>query len=175
MIQPHAIGNDELLTAWGDGLARVEVHREGDQWTTETRWTTKQLKPGFNDVVVESGSVYGLDDGILCCVDLATGQRRWKRGRYGHGQLLLLASPPRLLVMAETGDIVLVRATSERHEELGRVPALSDKTWNHPILAQGCLLVRNGAEMACFRGASRASEADKQPSERDRRDAYPTN
>ena len=56
-----------------------------------------------------------------------------------------------IIVAAENGDLALVRATPERHEELVRFSAIEGKTWNHPVIADGILLVRNTVEMAAFR------------------------
>jgi len=103
--------------------------------------------------------VYGLDDGVLVCLDPATGQRVWKDGRYGHGQILLVEDV--LLIQTEPGDVVLMEATPERHRELARWPALKAKTWNNPVLAGDLLLVRNDQEAACYqlplaKGAARA-------------------
>jgi outer membrane protein assembly factor BamB len=98
--------------------------------------------------VVHDGFVYGLDDKILTCLDLATGQRRWRGGRYGYGQLLLTGDV--LLVQAEGGEIALVEATPVEFRELARFTALAHRTWCHPVLAGSLLLVRNDREIACF-------------------------
>jgi outer membrane protein assembly factor BamB len=92
--------------------------------------------------------VYGLDDGILVALDVETGQRRWKSGRYGHGQILRVGEL--LVVQAESGDVVLVAVDPERHVELARLPALSGKTWNPPALSGSLLLVRNDREAAAY-------------------------
>jgi outer membrane protein assembly factor BamB len=55
-----------------------------------------------------------------------------------------------LIVLTEGGEVVLVRATPERHMELARFQAIEGKTWNHPVIANGRLLVRNLQEMAAF-------------------------
>ena len=100
---------------------------------------------------IDGNRVYTLGArGLLLCLDLKTGQRRWKGGLYGHGQVLLLADQPLLLVLTEEGEVVLVAANPDRHEELAKFPALKGKTWNHPILVGNRLYARNGEEAACF-------------------------
>ena len=91
--------------------------------------------------MLHEGHIYGLDEAILACVDAATGELKWKGGRYGYGQLLLAGD--HLIVLTEEGDVAVVKATPERHKELARFPAIEGKTWNHPTIAGGRLLVRN--------------------------------
>ena len=100
----------------------------------------------INDYTAHEGSLYGFDPTILSCVDLETGERCWKGGRYGAGQLLLLPDAAQLLVTAENGDLVLVRASPERHEELTRMKVFEGKTWNHPVLVGDRLYLRNAEE-----------------------------
>ncbi|MFN6107300.1 MAG: alcohol dehydrogenase, partial [Planctomycetaceae bacterium] len=90
------------------------------------------------------------DQNIFTCVRLSDGRRMWRQGRYGSGQVLLLARQKLLIVQAETGEVVLLRANPERLEELGRISPLAAKTWNHPVVAHGRLYVRNGEELVCL-------------------------
>jgi len=53
-------------------------------------------------------------------------------------------------VLTEDGQVVLVKATPDRHEEVASFEALTGKTWNHPVIASGRLLVRNSEEMAAY-------------------------
>ena len=135
----------------GTGVRRLAVALGAGGWSAEERWTSVGLKPYFNDFVIHEGHAFGFDGGILACIDLADGKRKWKGGRYGHGQLILLPAQDLLLVLSEKGELALVAATPDQFRELARIPAIEGKTWNHPVLVGDELLVRNGQEMAAFR------------------------
>lgn len=150
-VQPHPADDGSILLGSEDiGLLLLDVKRSDDAWAAAERWTSKSMKPSYNDFVVHKGYVYGFDGGVFSCVDLASGKRQWKGGRYGHGQVLLLADQELLLVLSETGEIVLLAANPQKLTELSRVQAIAGKTWNHPVVAHGRLYVRNNEEMACF-------------------------
>ena len=164
IVQPAILAGGDLLIGSGSGLTaktgllRLRVTRKPDSaagespvWTTTERWTSAGLKPYFNDFVVHEKDAFGFDGGILACVGLEDGARKWKGGRYGHGQLVLLADQNLLLVLSEEGELALVSATPDKFTELARVAGIEGKTWNHPILVGDLLLVRNGEQMAAFR------------------------
>jgi len=152
IVQPaRTAGGDLLIAASQDsGTRRLAVARIGDDWSVEERWTSNRLKPYFNDFVVHEGHASGFDNRILACIDLEDGERKWKGGRYGNGQLVLLPDQDLLLVLSEKGELALVGATPDRYAELATFPALEGKTWNHPVLVDDLLLVRNSQEMAAF-------------------------
>jgi outer membrane protein assembly factor BamB len=135
----------------GLGTRRLAVAHGAGGWTVEERWTSNGLKPYYNDFVVHKGHAYGFDGNILASIDLEDGKRTWKGGRYGNGQLVLLADQDLLLVSSEDGELALVSATPDKFTELARFPALDAKTWNHPVIVGDLLLIRNGEEMAAFR------------------------
>jgi outer membrane protein assembly factor BamB len=156
IVQPGLTSDgDVLVTAGGagggTGIRRLAIANGAGGWTVTERWTSPGLKPYFNDFVVHNGHAYGFDGTILSCVDLKDGARKWKGGRYGNGQLVLLADQDLLLVLSEEGELALVAAAPGQFKELARFPAIKGKTWNHPALAGDELLVRNGQEMAAFR------------------------
>jgi outer membrane protein assembly factor BamB len=163
IVQPALLPGGDILITVGDamgaiGMRRVAASMGPAGWTVEERWTSRGLKPYFNDFVVHNGHAYGFDGSILACIDLADGTRKWKGGRYGNGQLVLLPEQDVLLVVSEEGELALVGATSDGYRELARIPALEGKTWNHPALIGNVLLVRNGEEMAAFRLAPPIAE-----------------
>jgi outer membrane protein assembly factor BamB len=156
IVQPALTGNGGILTNTismngGLGMRRLAVARGAGGWTVGERWTSTGLKPYFNDFVVHKGHAFGFDGSILSCIDLQDGKRVWKGGRYGNGQLVLLADQDVLLVLSEEGELALVGATPDGFKEVAKFPVLTGKTWNHPVLVRDVLLVRNGEEMAAFR------------------------
>ena len=158
IVQPAAVRDGGLLVPEGNGfsLRHIAVTRGAGRWGVAERWESTRLKPYFNDFVVHERHAFGFDGSILACIDIEDGSRKWKGGRYGHGQLLLLADQDLLLVLSERGELVTVAATPDRFEEVARHPGLEGKTWNHPALAGDILLARNGEEAAAFRLALEA-------------------
>jgi outer membrane protein assembly factor BamB len=137
-----------VSTGYGKGSALFGVEHKDGSWSTNPVWDAREMKTKFTTPVLYKGSIYGLDDGILACLDPQTGDRRWKQGRYGHGQVLLAGDL--LLIQAENGGVVLVEPSAEGPHELGRIAALTGKTWNNLALAGRYLLVRNNHEAACY-------------------------
>jgi outer membrane protein assembly factor BamB len=135
----------------------VEIQRDGDRLTAHTVWETTRMKNRLSSSVYHDGHLYGLDEGILVCLDAETGEQRWKAGRYGHGQILLAEG--RLIVISEQGELALVDADPAHFVERARFAAIEGPTWNNPALASGILLVRNSREMAAYRLAADSAQS----------------
>ena len=148
--QPIVIGDDRVFfsSGYGTGAVVVELTKDGDKFAVRQVWRNIRMKNRQSSSVLHEGFIYGLDEGILACVDAATGELKWKGGRYGHGQLLL--ADKHLVVVTEDGELVLVAPSPEKLQEVARVPGIEGETWNSPAFADGILLVRNTQEMAAF-------------------------
>ncbi|MCX5769048.1 MAG: alcohol dehydrogenase, partial [Candidatus Hydrogenedentes bacterium] len=139
-----------LLGATGNmGTRLLRIEKQEKTWSVKEEWTTRKLRPYFNDFVVHKGHCYGFDGNRLACINAITGKLQWEGKRYG-GQLLLMSDMDTLLVLSETGDVILIPATPEGFSEIASFKAISGKTWNHPVVAHGRLFVRNAEEAACF-------------------------
>ena len=150
-------GNDDteswakilISSGYDKGTALLKVSHDDTGWKSEILWESDQLKSKLSNLVVHRNFAYGLDNGILTCIDLANGERMWKRGRYGHGKILLVRD--KLLVQSESGEVVLVKATPDSLVELAKFEALSSKTWNNLALAGDIVVVRNDREAAAVK------------------------
>ena len=154
IVQPYVFGDGRVLLPSGYGfgsrLLNVRHTAEASAWQADEVWTSKKFNPYYNDFVVHNNDAYGFDGNIFCCINLADGERPWKKGRYGYGQVLLLADQGLLLVLGDEGQAVLVEAKPDALNEVARFQALEGKTWNHPVVTRGKLLVRNAEEAACY-------------------------
>jgi outer membrane protein assembly factor BamB len=157
IVQPAVTAEGDVLLGSGSGLGsevgvrRIAVLHGAGGWTAQERWTSIGLKPYFNDFVVHKDHAFGFDGSSLACIDLKNGERKWKGGSYGHGQIVLLADQDLLLVVSEEGELALVQAKPDQFTELARFKAIEGKTWNHPVVVGDTVLVRNSEEMAAFR------------------------
>ncbi len=149
--QPIVIDANHVFVSAGydHGSILLRIHQGDGGFTAQRVWENKNLKNRFNSSVLHQGHLYGYDEGILACIVARTGERKWKGGRYGYGQALLAGS--HIIVLTESGELALLKATPKSHQEVARFPAIEGKTWNHPAIAGGVLLVRNAREMAAFR------------------------
>jgi outer membrane protein assembly factor BamB len=148
--QPILLDGNRLFlsSAYAGSAAVIEIAGTANSFNVREVWRNNRMKNRFASSVAYQGTIYGLDESIMAAVDAATGELKWKGGRYGYGQMILVGD--RIIVLTEDGDLVMVRATPEKHDELVRFHVLDGKTWNVPVIAGGYLLVRNLAEMAAF-------------------------
>lgn len=151
VAQPLLFEGDRVLisASYGRGSAMLQVENSDSGWSVDMLWDSRHLRSKFSSPVAHEGYIYGLDEGIMVCLDAETGERMWKNGRYGHGQMLLTGD--RIFMLSERGEIVLIEPSPEGLRELTRFEVLPGaKTWNPPALVRGVAYVRNHVEMAAL-------------------------
>jgi outer membrane protein assembly factor BamB len=151
VAQPIVVDRNRFFisSGYGKGAALIELKGSGNSFTATTVWENLNMRNKFNSSVLHNGYIYGMDEQFLTCVDVNTGERKWKGGRYAYGQVLL-ASGYLIVSNGDTGEISLVKATPDQYSEVAKFAALEGKTWNYPAIADGKLLVRNATEMASY-------------------------
>ncbi|HTG44974.1 MAG TPA: PQQ-binding-like beta-propeller repeat protein [Verrucomicrobiae bacterium] len=148
---PMVVSNNSLLvtSGYGTGAELIQIEHSENKWTARRIWKSMALKSKFAPIFRSEDYIYGLDDGILTCLELRTGQRQWKDGRYGHGQGLMIGQV--LLLTSEKGEIILIHPDPKKLVEVARFKVFNDKSWNPPALAGEYLLIRNDKEAACLK------------------------
>jgi outer membrane protein assembly factor BamB len=155
--QPIPLPDDQLFLSkgYGVGSTLLQLKRDdGGKITAEPIWTRKVMKTKMGNVVIRDGYVYGLDGGILQCIDLAEGRNQWKKRRVpaiGHGQIMLVGNA--IVVLSEAGELILVEPTPEEYRELAamRVFPAEQVTWNNPGFSAPYLLLRNAEQAVCLK------------------------
>lgn len=149
---PVVVGTNRVLfsSGYGVGAELLEVRADNDGRLSARRvWQSRKMKAKFANLVQREGFLYGLDDGVLACLELKDGSQPWRGGRYGHGQGLLVRD--RFVLMAENGELVLLEPSPTGPNELGRFRVFGGKTWNPIALAGDLLLTRTDQEAAGLR------------------------
>ena len=149
--QPILLGKDRVFisASYGHGSAVLEIVPAGDKFQVKEVWANNRMKNKFSSSVLFEGNIYGFDEAIFACMNAETGELKWKGGRYGYGQVLLAGG--NLVVTTEEGEVVLIKPSPDKLQEISRFQAVSGQTWNNPAISDGMLLVRNATEMAAFR------------------------
>ncbi len=150
MAQPLFIDDNRIFhsASYGAGCEMFSVTQDNGVFQVESLWKNIRMKNKFASSVLHQGYIYGLDEAVFSCMNPDTGERVWKGGRYGYGQFLFASG--HIILITERGELVLIKATPDGHEELARIPAIEGKTWNVPAMSDGFLLVRNANEIACY-------------------------
>lgn len=150
--QAVAVGDSRVLLSkgYGGGAELIELTAgSGGELSVTSLWKVPRvLQTKFSNVVIHRDHAFALSEGILECVDLQNGRRRWKNGRFGHGQILGVGELA--LVLSEEGELNLVELNPEKFVQHASFMALRGKTWNNLCLYGGQLLIRNAEEAACF-------------------------
>ena len=148
--QPLLVDGNHVFVSsgYGHGAALLQISQAEGRFAAEEVWFNLNMKNKFNPSVLVDEVVYGLDEGILAAVDVRTGERLWKQGRYRYGQLLYASG--HLIVISEDGELALVEATPVEYRELARFESIQGKTWNVPAMADGLLFVRNQTELVAY-------------------------
>jgi outer membrane protein assembly factor BamB len=131
------------LKADGQGVSAHEVYAKRD---------LRELASQHGGVVQIGDHVYGTNNGSLLCIDFKTGATKWTDPCVGKGSIS--AAEDRLYVRGERdGQVVLVEATPSGYKETGRLkqPDRTEfKAWPHPVIAQGCLYLRDDDVLLCY-------------------------
>ncbi|MCG8405025.1 MAG: PQQ-like beta-propeller repeat protein [Phycisphaerales bacterium] len=148
--QPLLPGGDRLFisSGYGYGCALIKIESVKGAIQPRKLWSNSKMKNKFTSSVLHNGFIYGLNERVLGCLDLETGERKWKGGRYDYGSILLVGN--HILVLSEDGRLALVKADPKQFQEIARIQILEGRTWNNMALAGGLLFARNHKEMVCY-------------------------
>jgi outer membrane protein assembly factor BamB len=159
--------------AYGVGAGVVRVTNVGGQLRTNEAWRTPGASMNhWATPVCLNGYLYGVygqagSTTTLRCIDVATGAESWRQSGTGSGGVLAVGG--RILLLTESGTLVLVNPDPAGYTEVARFRALDGtrssisglavKCWNVPAISNGRLYVRSTTEAVCLDVAPAAPPA----------------
>jgi outer membrane protein assembly factor BamB len=118
-------------------------------------WFTRGFNAHFNSPAHSGGSIFGMDGeagkrrSALVCLDLATGDEKWRAKQVNNGSLIIAGD--KILALTEAGDLALAAASGAAYKELARKKVLGGRCWIQPTLANGKVYCKNNTgELAAF-------------------------
>lgn len=151
---------DQVFVSSGEnhGSTLLKLSSNGDNIDVTEAWSSlgpkSVLRSEWQTTIVLSDYLYGFDNvgsagpvTHLTCVHAPTGKRAWQQTRFGKGNFI--AADGKLWIVTYDGELVVVKASPEKYEELGRKPLLG-KTRTAPALAGGLLYLRDDKEIVCL-------------------------
>ncbi len=148
------IENDLVYCSAGYGVGAGLFKVNGTSEPSEEWFKPNKLMNHWSTPVVHNGHLYGIfefkkyGEAPLQCVELATGDIKWKKRGFGPGNCILVGE--KLVVLSDTGEVVLADAKPTGYNETGRIQAVTGKCWSTPAYSDGKIYVRSTKEAACF-------------------------
>lgn len=153
---PIIDGNIVMVASKENSLMGVELTAEPGtaKWKAAIKWQTKDHLVNFSSPVAVGGYVYGLGPNKnLFCVETKTGKPMWSEEGFTlkpaeNAHLAIIVLGENLLILTETGELVLVAANPKEFKELGRAQVCRSN-WCNPAYADGKLFLRDDRELIC--------------------------
>ena len=112
-------------------------------------WRNKNLKTLINSSVLSQGLLFGFNDTDLSCISWDTGEVKWTTRDVRKGSLILAGS--KLLLLSETGKLVVAEPTERTYEPLAQAQVLQGRCWTTPVLSGRRIFARNAeGDVVCL-------------------------
>ena len=147
---PILIPDDRIYisAAYDKGAAMLAMQMVQDSVGIEELWQSRGMKNWINSSILYENHLYGFDSSIFKCIDVDSGEEKWKTRGFERGSLVLAGN--HLVVLGEGGELALVEATPLEYREKALVQILEGKCWTSPTLVDGRLYLRNEEELLCL-------------------------
>lgn len=139
-------------SGYGKGGSLVRLARSGESIQSQFVYHTEKMRSHHGDMVIHDGLIFGSDDpGVLTCLDLKTGDLKWKNRSVGKGAVTY--ADGHIYLRSENGPVALVKATGDSYIEAGQFDPphrSSASAWSHPVVAAHRLFLRDQDALLCY-------------------------
>jgi len=158
---PIIVGNRCFISTYDRGCALLEA-RDGQPVVV---YQNQNIHTHMNACVKLGEYLYGMNGregkgrpNDFRCLEFATGEVKWKATGLGVGSVI--AAEGKLIIVSETGELVIAEASPEAFKPLARAQVLGGRCWTPPALANGRIYCRNArGDLICVE-ASRQDRPD---------------
>lgn len=158
---PSPLAHDDYVYSssgrGGAGLIKLNhLTNAGDdhKFVVEEKYFEGSLPKAIGGTVLVGDYMYGTTSDALMCVELATGEVKWRDRSISPASICV--ADGHLYLHGEDGEIALVEATPEEYREKGRFTPPdapdrgSSKAWAYPAIADGKLYIYDTGTLWCF-------------------------
>jgi outer membrane protein assembly factor BamB len=151
------------------GCVLLQIKTDGGKFKVQSLYkkvaVRRLMDNEYGGVALVDGYVFGYTDnqrGAWICQELKTGAQKWRSNKLAKG-CLTCAGGQLYLYTEDQGEVALVDASAKGWRELGRfeIPVKSKvpethkgnsgaKIWTHPVVANGCLYLRDQEYLFCY-------------------------
>lgn len=134
--------------AYGKGSVGYALSNDGT--TCEKKYEEKVLECHHGGVILLNGNVYGSNSRQWVCLDIASGNVKYKDKLVGKGSGIYVDGL--FYLYGERGDMALVKATPSGFETISsfEITYGDDKHWGHPVISNGVLYIRHGSTLMAY-------------------------
>ncbi len=150
VAQPMLDG-DRLVITTLTGCACLTLTQSEGRPAWRLAWRNDEMAAHFSCAITRGGFLYGVH-GRRCelrCIDLADGSVRWSQRLDAEQRAGMLQADDCLIVYTDRGGLLVVEATSAGYRERARL-AGAGRNWVPPVLAAGCLFLRDEDSLRCL-------------------------
>ncbi|QDU89842.1 Outer membrane protein assembly factor BamB precursor [Pirellulimonas nuda] len=148
-ILTPVVYRDSLFTSAHTGRSQMWRLSDEDPGQIEELWQNKSQAYMSSPVVVGGYLYMHLRNQRLQCLDLATGEEKWRTKPFGKYQSLVVLGD-RILALDARGELILFRATPEAFEQIDARKVSDEETWAHLAVCQGVVIVRELNALAVY-------------------------
>jgi outer membrane protein assembly factor BamB len=146
----YADGYVFWANGYGKGGICMKLRQAGGRVSAQEAWTTRDMVCHHGGYVIHEGYIYGNNGGGWACLDLKSGEVKWRQRGVGKGSLCW--ADGMLYLYGESGGRVGLATCSPDGMEMrgtfrveGRGPS-----WAHPVVIGGRLYIRYDTNLYCF-------------------------
>ncbi|MCP4663894.1 MAG: PQQ-binding-like beta-propeller repeat protein [bacterium] len=154
IVTPLLIGDRLLTSDWEMGMRAWRIHLTGESWTVRELWKNSKVSLFMSSPVVVKSQIVGFSHfrkGQLFGLDPNNGDVLWREEPKWGEHASLIRWGDKVLVFLEDGLLIVGEVSRDRFKAVRRYRLASSRTWGHPALVDGRIIIRDGSRLAVYR------------------------